>query len=177
MHPAPRSLRAGFTLIEILVVLVIIAVMTTVAVLSLGVLGVDRGLDTEGERYADVVAAALEQAGLEGRDFGIHFASQSYEVLTYVPRRQRWESVEDDRLYATHDLAAGVLVHLEIEGKPIVFTEDRPGVARVPQVMLFSSGDVSPYRLVLSREGTEATLTIEGASDGTLKVTHPGQTP
>ena len=172
--------RAGFTLIEILVVLVIIAVLTSIAVLSVGVLGKDRGLDTEGDRYTDVAAAAMEQAQLEGRDFGIRFAATRYEVLTYVTRRQRWESVPDDRLYAVHELPAGVLAKLEIEGKTIVFSQDQPGAVRVPQVLLYSSGDASPYRLSLGREGNERVedaWSVDGDADGTLKVTRPGTTP
>jgi general secretion pathway protein H len=172
----PRA-AAGFTLVEILVVLVIIAVLTTIAVLSIGVLGGDRGLDGEGERYADVAAAALEQAGLEGRDFGIHFGPGGYEVLTYVTRRQRWESVSDDRLYAPHRLPAGIAAHLEIEGKSIEFTEDKPGVERVPQVLLFASGDASPYRLAFGREGSELSWRVVGNADGTLTVTAAGASP
>ena len=174
--PLPRR-RAGFTLLEILVVLVIIAVLTTVAVLSVGVLGTDRGLDAEGERYSDVATAALEQAQLEGRDFGIRFTAARYEVLTYVVRRQRWESVADDRLYAVHELPAGVGARLEIEGKRIQFDDDKPGVARVPQLLLYSSGDVSPYRLALGRAGSEVAWSVVGEADGTLTVTHPGATP
>jgi general secretion pathway protein H len=169
--------RAGFTLIEVLVVLVIIAVVTSIAVLSVGVLGKDRGLETEGDRYNDVAAAAMEQAQLEGRDFGIRFAASRYEVLTYVTRRQRWESVADDRLYAVHELPAGITARLEIEGKPIQFSEDKPGMVRVPQVLLYSSGDVSPYRLSFGREGSEEAWSVVGDADGTLKVTLPGATP
>lgn len=169
--------RAGFTLIEILVVLVIIAVLTSIAVLSVGVLGKDRGLENEGDRYTDVAAAATEQAQLEGRDFGIRFSATRYEVLTYVTRRQRWEPVEDDRLYAAYDLPAGVTVRLEIEGKPIQFAEDKPDAARVPQVLLYSSGDVSPYHLAFGREGSEETWSVAGEADGTLTVTRPGTTP
>jgi general secretion pathway protein H len=175
--PALTRRRAGFTLIEVLVVLVIIAVLTSIAVLSVGVLGKDRGLETEGERYTDVVAAAEEQAQLEGRDFGIRFAATRYEVLTYVARRDRWESVPDDRLYAVHELPTGVSARLEIEGKPIQFTEDKPGQVRVPQVLLYSSGDVSPYRLGLGRDGSDEIWTVDGDADGTLKVTKPGTVP
>jgi len=152
-------------------------VVTSITVLSVGVLGKDRGLETEGERYTDVVAAALEQAQLESRDFGIRFSAARYEVLTYVTRRQRWESVPDDRLYAIHELPAGLVVKLEIEGKPIVFEEDKPGQVRQPQVLLYSSGDVSPYRLSFGREGNEDTWSVDGNPDGTLKVTLPGATP
>jgi general secretion pathway protein H len=169
--------RAGFTLIEILVVLVIIAVLTSIAVLSIGVLGKDRGLDAEGERYADVAAAAIEQAELEGRDFGIRFSATRYEVLTYVARRQRWESVADDRLYAPYELPAGIAVRLEIEGRPIQFTEDKPSAEHVPQVLLYSSGEVSPYRLSFGREGSDDAWSVAGEADGTLKVTRPGATP
>jgi len=167
----------GFTLIEILVVLVIIAVLTTVAILSVGVLGEDRGLDAEGERFSDVAAAAMEQAQLEGRDFGIRFGATRYEILTYVTRRQRWESVIDDRLYAPHELPAGLEVQLELEGKVVQFVEDKPGDVRVPQVILYSSGDVSPYRLSFAREGSTLRWSVAGQADGTLTVTRPGAAP
>ena len=168
--------EAGFTLIEILVVVVIIAVMTTVAVLSVGVLGKDRGLDEEGDRFTDVVAAATEQAGLEGRDYGIWFGPDRYEVMAYVQRRQRWETVPDDRLYDVHELPTGLAPRLEIEGRPIMLVPQKPDTPLVPQVLIYAGGDSSTYRLQLTREGSEATFVVEGHADGTLSVTRPGAT-
>jgi general secretion pathway protein H len=168
---------AGFTLIEILVVVVIMAVMTTVAVLSLGVLGKDRGLDDEGDRFTDVVAAATEQAGLEGRDYGIWFGPDRYEVMAYVVRRQRWETVAEDRLYEVHELPGGLVPHLEIEGRPIMLLPEKPDTQQVPQVLIYAGGDSSSYRLQLTRDGTEATFVVESHADGTLSVTRPGATP
>ena len=179
---APATLRAaarhtpraaGFTLIEILVVLVIIAVLTTLAVMSVSVLGRDRELDSEGDRYTDVAAAGTEQSQLEGREFGIWFAANRYQVLAWVPQHRRWEDLPDDRLYEQHDLPPGVTARLEIEGKQIVFLE-KPNQPRVPQVMLYSSGDVSPYRLMLNREGSDQPWTVEAKPDGALVVTRPG---
>ncbi|MCX7058922.1 MAG: prepilin-type N-terminal cleavage/methylation domain-containing protein [Proteobacteria bacterium] len=174
-RPARRS--AGFTLVEILVVVVIMAVLTTVAMLSMGLLGEDRGLETEGDRYADVVAAASEQAGLEGRDYGLWIGPDRYEVLTYVARRQRWETLPEDRLYEAHELPAGVAPQLEIEGRLVLLGRDKPDTPRVPQILLYASGDSSAYRLELIRDGSNATLVVEGPADGTLSVTPPGKTP
>jgi general secretion pathway protein H len=178
VHPSrPARAAAGFTLIEVLVVVVIIAVMTTVAMLSVGVLGKDRGLDDEGDRFTDVVAAATEQAGLEGRDYGIWFGPDRYQVMAYVARRQRWETVPDDRLYDAHELPAGMAPQLEIEGRPVMLVPERPDTPTVPQVLIYAGGDASGYRLQLTREGSEVRYTVEGRADGTLVVTRPGATP
>jgi general secretion pathway protein H len=169
--------HGGFTLLEVLVVVVIIAVMTTIAMLSIGVLGTDRELDAEGDRFSDVVAAATEQSQLEGRDFGIWFGPARYQVLTYVQRTQLWDSVADDRLYESHELPAGLQVAVELEGRPVPLGAEQPGTPRVPQVLLYSSGDASPYRLVLTRDGSESRWLVDGQPDGTLVVTRPGAAP
>jgi general secretion pathway protein H len=163
----------GFTLLEILVVLVIITVMTTLAVLSIGVLGVDRGLETEGERYTDVIAAATEAAQLEGRDYGVWFGPAGYQIMVHDEQQQLWNETEDDRLYAAHELPRGVTERLEIEGRLVPPGSTDPEKPRVPQVMLFASGDTSPYHLAFSRDGTESVWSVDGQPDGTMVVKLP----
>lgn len=167
----------GFTLLEILVVLVIIAVLTTLGMISVGTLGADRGLEDEVDRYADVVETALEQAQLEGRDFGVHFTPNGYRVLVYAPQRNRWEAIEDDRAYEPQRWPDGVRPSLQLEGRTVQIAPPRPDTLPVPQVLLFASGDVSPYHLVIEREGTDARYVLEGRPDGTLGVTRPGDAP
>lgn len=175
-RPGAARVR-GFTLLEILVVMVIIAVMTTLGVLSMGTLGQDRQLDAEVERYADVVAAALEQAVLEGRDFGVYFAPEGYQVYVYAAERQRWETVPDDRIYEQHALPEGLEMRLELEGRQLQLGTDRPDTPRTPQVLVYSSGDVSPYVLALSREESTHAVRITGAPDGTLEIERPDVAP
>ena len=165
----------GFTLLEILVVVVIIAVMTTVAMLSVtGMLGKDRELDSEGDRFTDVAAAAVEQAQLEGRDYGIWFGPSRYEVMAYVPAQQHWDPIAEDRLYEEHELPGGVTATLEMEGKTVPIELAKADAERVPQLILFSSGDASPYHLKLARDGTDLAWEVDGQADGTLVVTRPG---
>ncbi len=154
-------------------VVVIIAVMTTIGVLSMGTLGTDRQMDGELERYADALEAAFEQAQLEGRDYGVRFLPGSYEIYAYAADRQRWEIVPEDRLYGLHELPDGLAFRLEMEGKVLQLGRDPPQALPAPQVVLFASGDVTPYRLEVRREGVDRVVTVEGRPDGTLEIRRP----
>jgi hypothetical protein len=159
------------------VVLVIIAVMTSAALYRITVTGVDRGLDLEGDRICDVIAAATQQSGLEGRDLGLRFLPDQYDVLAYSAFANEWRPLSVDRNYERHSLPAGVHLSLELEGKAVVLKLPAEKDPLLPQVILSAAGDTSSYRIVLSREGSENTFIIEGLADGTLKVTRPGSTP
>lgn len=128
----PRSAAGGFTLIEILVVVVIIAILTTIGVMSIGVLGGDRQREQEIEHLEDVAATAIQEAELEGRDFGVRLQQTSYEVYVYSPRRQRWEAVSDDRLYSVHTLPPGITFALTLEGRQVTLDADPPPPGLVP---------------------------------------------
>ena len=41
---------------------------------------------------------------------------------------------------------------------------------RLPQVLTFASGDVTPYRITLTRSSTGATISIDGTFDGTVEI-------
>jgi general secretion pathway protein H len=177
----------GFTLLEVLVVVVIIAVLTTLGVLSIGVLGGDRQLETEVERYTDVLAAAAEQAQLEGRDYGIHFTDDAYQVFVYSVARQRWEILSDDRLYAEHRLPKGIAMTLQVEARTILlaappsdlFAAPSPDAMPAPQIVLYGSGEADPYVLSFLRgsETTARAWVVDGAADGTVKITKPAVSP
>lgn len=182
MTGAPARARSGarvrgFTLIEILVVLVIIVVMSAAALYRITIAGVDRGLELEGDRLGDVINAATQQSGLEGRDLGLRLLPDRYDVLAYSALRNEWQPVTDDRLFESHSIPDGVHMTLELEGKPTVLKPPADGEPIQPQVIVSAAGDTSTYRLILSRDGSDLTFTIEGLADGTLKTLRPGQTP
>jgi general secretion pathway protein H len=182
-----RPSARGFTLLEVLVVVVIIAVLTTIGVLSIGVLGGDRQLETEVERYTDVLAAAAEQAQLEGRDYGIHFTDDAYQIFVYAVGRQRWELLGDDRLYAEHRVPKGIAMTLQVEARTVLLATPSPDLLAAPtpdampapQIVLYGSGDADPYVLSFLREGETQTRAwvLDGAADGTVKITKPAASP
>jgi general secretion pathway protein H len=169
-----RDLRAGggergMTLIEILVVVLIISIVASLAVLSVGVLGGDRELEDESNRLADGIALLQEQAQLEGRDYGLRIESARYEFLRYDGFVQAWQAVENDAALAPRELPAGLTVELFLEGRPVLLRRPQRAEARLPQLFAWGSGDMTPYALAIARSGA-GRITLIGGPEGTIEI-------
>lgn len=166
---------SGFTLIEILVVIVIVGIIVATASLAVGVLGRDRELEEEAKRFAAVLDQAREEAELQGLDVGVFVTQPAYEYLRYDGRREYWKPIEDDRLFKARELPEGVRARLWIDGREVVLKpkleayEEKEWAKHQPQVMALSSGEVSPFELRLTREGTAQQWHVIGAADNTVK--------
>ena len=68
-----RTLRppAGFTLIEMLVVVFIIGIVAAGVMLSVNLTGTDHELETESERLATLMNYARDAAEIQTREFGL----------------------------------------------------------------------------------------------------------
>lgn len=151
----------GFTLIELLVVLVILGTLVSLALLSVGN-GGGRVLRDEGERLATVMALLLEEATLDNREYGLQLRSDGYRVLVFDDLNNRWQRHPN---MADYRLPERLQLSLELDGAPlqlaavaVVDGQATPatGVEAAPQLLLLSSGELSPFRLQLSERGKGA---------------------
>lgn len=155
----------GFTLIEILVVLLIVGILVAGAALSTGVLGRDSALQKESDRLSALLDYLREQATLQNREYGLRCFVGGYEFLAYDPRLGQWRRTDDDTL-RPRQLPTGVTMRVSIEGRDIILPRQQARADELaPQVMLYSSGDVNLFELTLLREATGESVRFEPAAD------------
>lgn len=163
----------GFTLIEILVVVVIIGLLAVGAVLSLGTAKRDDALETEARRIETLIDYTREHAELATREYGLRIEGDSYAFLGFDPRRGIWHEVDNDDVLRARTLPAGLRMRLRIEGRDVLLRPLKSGEQLQPQVMLFSNGDVTPFELSIDRADSPLRATIASDDEGAITLTLP----
>ena len=164
-HPVARDPRreAGFTLIEILVVVVIVGVLALALVLSVAANG-ERQLERAAERFSALLTHACEQAELGGRELGVLLGADGYAFLRLDG--DAWQVLADGGELRSRQWPGGLQLDLAREGRPLRLAA--PGENAVPQLVCFSSGELTPFTLELALGDAGARYRIEAGEDGQL---------
>jgi general secretion pathway protein H len=152
MHVTPVSparQSAGFTLLELMVVMVLIGIIFSFAVLSLGGDDVAELMEQETRRLVTLLDMAGEEAVLGGEELAVYFTDEGYEFM--VLRGDRWQPITDDNLLKARTLPAGMQFRLEIDGEPPALgdSDDDEEDALTPQIYILSSGEMTPFSATL----------------------------
>jgi general secretion pathway protein H len=193
--PAPR--HGGFTLIEVLVVVVIIGVIIVGAMLSLGATGKDSQLERERDRLAALMAYVHERGGMLTLEYGIRCGQHGYRFVYFDNVTSQWVPETTDDTLRPRRMPAGLSLQLVIEGRPIVLTDKALTIDKrattpaggtvstlgelsssftdqlagnAPQMLLFSNGETNAFALTITRDGVGRNVTLQSSADGTVKV-------
>ena len=164
----PHRSGAGFTLIEVLVVVAIIGLMVAGFVLSLSLTGRDPDLERESDRLFTLVNYAREQAELQTREYGILFQEDGYEFLAYDVQLRQWRSVFEDDALGARKLPEGLEVKLVVETRPVVLRRPADAHDKTPQVMIHSDGDLTAFAVTLERDGGLRSVTVAEDDKGQI---------
>lgn len=126
----------GFTLVELMVVLMILALAATAVVLTIP--GDERTLRSEADRLAARLAAARDVAVIEGRSVAINFVPSGYGFERRV--EGAWQPLPG-RAFEQHGWPGGVQFTAGEGGAAARIIFDRVGISPTPQTLLLSGGD------------------------------------
>lgn len=171
---------SGFSLIEILVVIVIIGIVSSIALMSLGILSDDRDLRVEAQRMLTLLEIAGDEAMMQGREFGLEVMTDSFRFVEYDPLTSQWNEVLGDDTLRLRRLPEDVEFDLFLEDQRILLEMDPadfdktesmanrdPSKTYTPHLLILSSGDTSPFEVHITRsvDGQMVTLSRDLAGD------------
>ncbi|MFT3931250.1 MAG: type II secretion system minor pseudopilin GspH [Spongiibacteraceae bacterium] len=167
---------SGFTLLEILVTLVIVAAMAAMLVFSFKDSSQQK-LQREASDFAVVLNAAADEAVMRGIEIGVVLDDEGYRFVVFDPETKRWQAPTLNGL-AEHKFPERYLIEFSLDGSDV----DEQVIERIkllaqrsdderlrPSILILSSGEVTPFSLTLSSEDKdsgEAAAIISLHSDG-----------
>ncbi|MBE9516040.1 MAG: type II secretion system minor pseudopilin GspH [Proteobacteria bacterium] len=145
----------GFSLIEIMVVVTIIAVIAGMAVLSIGE-DPRRSVQDEAQRLHALLTQAKEEAILQGQLYVLRMEEDRYEFMQ--PDEKGKLQALSDELFRPRQFGGNVTVDAsEVDGRD---------TGKEPSVVIYPTGDISPFRIVLANSGGR--WQVIGLNDGEL---------
>lgn len=167
--------QSGFTLIEMLVVLVIIGII--MASVTLSIRTDDRGelMETEMQRIQALLKLAREEAVMQDEDIALRVSEDSYsfEVLG----DKGWQPISDDRIFRERKVVDGTELALKVDNLEINFgkQQEAAGDDKIPppRIYILSSGEIMPFELILRTQDQSLQYSLKAEQDGTVKLITP----
>ena len=142
----------GFTLLELLIVIVIVSILFTFVSFTISGRSPEDLIKEEAHRFNRLIQLALEESVMTNQEYGLEFTKKSYRFLIYT--NDAWQAIEGDKLLRQRELPGEMEIEMEIEQLDIIIGEapetdqesgdDNEDEEAKPQVFLLSSEEITP---------------------------------
>lgn len=157
--------KNGFTLVEIIVVLLIIGIVLGLATITIDTRS-DK-LDLEARRMAALFKLAGDEAVMSAREYAVDFREDSYRFMEFVTEEGKgvWREIDprQEDMLTSRQMPEGITLRLFINREEVSLTrfeleeEERENPIGI---YLFSSGEVTPFEVVLTDMYTKNSFTV-----------------
>jgi len=153
-----RGSQQGFTLIELMVVMVLLGLLTSLAVTSIGG-NLARELEVETNRMHALLREAANEAVFTNSEIGVQVSEEGYSFITYDEQEQSWQAASS-QILSPQTLPEWLTLEFQREGEAVELpkrkqeSEDREFGEEEkvikPDFMFLSSGEITNFTLTLS---------------------------
>lgn len=183
---ARRRLQRGFTLLEVLMVVLLVGIISSVVMLSINSGGEQRQLREESDRLATLLEQASSEAVMQNQEFGLRLTDHGYVFLCLDEAKQRWAACKDE-VFRERELADGLEIRMlrqsQLKGLPSSGKADDQkdageddGKRLTPDLFLLSSGEASAGSIELRVAATpEVKSEISVDEIGRVRLTGEGE--
>ena len=157
--------QRGFTLVELLVVMLIIGLLTGVATVAVFSSSDNEKIKRAARTLQTTVELMAEEAQLQGADYGLlllqdeddNWLYRWYRLLDESEREENSEeadwwlplNTQVDPIFAATRLPRHIDLELQLEtGERVRFRSGRE--EELPQILFFSNGEITPFQLQLA---------------------------
>ena len=154
----------GFSLLELLVVIAIVGILTGTVILGFTGADLEQYLKGEADRFAIRVELARQHALQRNREWGIYVEEGGYRFAEFDPERGVWLE-RNQRPFNAVTPYDTITLRVETEGDALPTT----GVKDLPQIIVFSSGEITPFNLYFEPGWDSARWVVQ--SDGLSSAT------
>ncbi len=156
--------QRGFTLLEILVVVVVIAIISAAVLLSARGAGSDRQIEDQARRLSLMLQLICDEAVIEGRYAGIGYGADLYSA--YDLTAQGWQPTRRDGPLQQHELPKGLRLTESGASEPLP-----PTLPERPQLVCAPTGEIGEHDLILASEDADTGWRIALNRDGVSELT------
>lgn len=161
-------LSKGFTLIEIMVVIAIMGIMLGLGMFAFGDGGLSDKLEQESNRLYGLIKLAQEESILNSSELALELENDGYvfkiSEFNEKTKKYEWNNIIGDKIFRKRELTAGIELDLKIENEILAFNDDSED--KVIRIYILSSGELTPFELVLKIEELEQYFEITGKING-----------
>jgi general secretion pathway protein H len=169
--------QSGFTLIEIMVVVVIIGIMASSIVLSIRTDKLGEHMEMDMQRIQALLKMAREEAVMQNEEIALRVGENSYsfEILG----EKGWQAITDDKIFRERKVVDGTELALKVDDLEIKFGQQQAeaGEDKIPppRIFILSSGEIMPFELILRTHDQSLQYSLKVEQDGTVTLVTPDE--
>ena len=157
-HP----LQQGFSLIEILVVMVIIGIILSFVIVAFGDFGASRRAAMTSEHLASLMKYARIKAIIGADTYGVDIKQDGYIFYRFESSEKtpygEWKKLERDHIFKSNSFPESLKISLNIKTSPTQ-----------PEIIIKPSGHITPFTLTFDVHGD--LFIIKGHLNGQIETT------